>query len=180
MENKDTKLKKNEDKLNIKEIVLTLGLGIFLAIIFMQIVRVTDVNGHSMDSTLYNGEKLLLNRMAYVNSEPKYKDIVVVERDDLSVKYIIKRVIGEAGDTIEIKDNQVYKNGKLLNEDYIKEAMVNNEDMKVTVPEGCVFVMGDNRNHSMDSRSSIIGLINDKDIVGKAVFNISDFTTKNL
>ena len=180
MENKDMNLKKNEDKLDIKQIILTLGLGIVLAIIFMQIVRVTDVNGHSMDSTLYNGEKLLLNRMAYVNSEPKYKDIVVVERDDLSVKYIIKRVIGEAGDTIEIKDNQVYKNGNLLNEDYIKEAMVNNEDMKVTVPEGCVFVMGDNRNHSMDSRSSIIGLINDKDIVGKAVFNISDFTTKNL
>ena len=85
--------------------------------------------------------------------------------------FIIKRVVGIGGDHIEIKDNQLYLNGELLQEDYINGAMINSEDMVVDVPEGKVFVMGDNRNNSLDSRK--LGYFDfDEDVIGRVFFTV--------
>jgi len=82
--------------------------------------------------------------------------------------YWIKRVIGLPGDTIEIKSDKLYKNGKLLDEPYINEPMENNSDLKVVVPARHIFVMGDNRNNSEDSR--VIGCVPYENIIGKLKF----------
>ena len=84
---------------------------------------------------------------------------------------IIKRVVGLPGDHLEMKNNQLYRNGELLKEDYIKEPMEGNEDFSYDIPEGKVFVMGDNRNHSVDSR--MIGYVDfDEDVVGRVFFKV--------
>ena len=81
-------------------------------------------------------------------------------------KHIIKRVIAIGGDHVEIKDNIVYLNGKKLDENYVNGVMANNEDMSINIPEGKVFVMGDNRNSSLDSRR--LGYFDfEEDVVGK-------------
>lgn len=166
-------------KITFLEIIKTLSFAMLLSVVLLQFFRFNTVVGHSMDSTLYDGQRLILNLKAYSNKEPEYKDIVVVKRDDLSVKYLIKRVIGLPGDTIEIKDNQLYINGKLTDEDYINEPM-QTDDLYIEVPEGKVFIMGDNRNHSVDSRNiNVIGLIDYDEILGKAVFSFSTFELIN-
>lgn len=171
----EQKNKAKENTINFKDILITIALSIAMSFLITSFIRVTVVNGHSMDSTLYDGQRLVLNLRAYDKHDPEYKDIVVVERDDLSVHFLIKRVIGTPGDKITIKDNKLYINDELIKEDYINEEM-DTEDLEVEIPEGKVFVMGDNRNHSIDSRNiNVIGLINIDDIVGKAVFSISGF-----
>lgn len=177
MEKIKTKQKeKDNNKITIKDIIITLILSVAISFALMSVFRITVVNGHSMDNTLYDGQRLVLNVRAYDNKEPEYKDIVVVERDDLSVKYLIKRVIGTPGDKLVIKDNKLYINDELIYEDYIREEMVT-DDLEVVIPEGKIFVMGDNRNESLDSRSiNVIGLIDyEEEVLGKAVFSISGF-----
>ena len=84
---------------------------------------------------------------------------------------IIKRIVGLPGDHLEMKDNQLYRNGQLLNEDYINEAMIQNEDFSYDIPEGKIFVMGDNRNHSVDSRN--LGYIDfDEQVVGRVFWKV--------
>lgn len=171
-ENKQTK--KSQNEITIKDIVMTLAIAIAMSFFLSSFFRLTVVNGHSMDSTLHDGQRLVLNLKAYAKEEPDYKDIVVIEREDLSVQFLIKRVIGTPGDKVTIKDNQLYINDELIKEDYINEDMMT-DDLEIFVPEDKVFVMGDNRNHSVDSRSVVIGLIDIDDIVGKAVFSITGF-----
>ena len=113
-----------------------------------------------------------MSNNASKNHKPKEKDIVIIQRND---KLIVKRVIGEPGDEVEIVDNKVYINGNELNEDYINkdDIMTNCPDIKVTLDTDEIFVMGDNRNHSLDSRDSRVGVINyKKDVVGKIVFRV--------
>lgn len=178
MENKDINLKEKENTSNgfsLKEVATTLLLAIVASFIIMSFFRVTVVNGHSMDNTLYDNQRLLLSVRAYDHKDPEYKDIVVIERDDLSVRYLIKRVIGVPGDTVEIKNNKLYINGEAIYEDYIREEMLT-DDLSVTIPEGKIFVMGDNRNNSLDSRNmNVIGLIDYDEILGKAIFSLSGF-----
>lgn len=168
-------VKDKNDKIDLKSIIITLLIAIGVAFTINCFFKITVVSGISMNNTLYNGEKLLLNRQAYKSDAPKFGDIVVVERDDLAVKYIIKRVIGLPGDEIEIKDNQLFINGKEIKENYIKEPM-STEDLKIKIPEGKIFVMGDNRNNSLDSRRSVIGLIDYKNqVFGKVIYSLSEF-----
>ena len=136
-------------------------------------VQISKVYGTSMLPTYHEGNIVLVDKFFYKHSEPKRNDIVVVDYKDANMKetFIIKRVVGIGGDHIEIKDNELYLNGELLEEDYINGAMINSEDMLVDVPEGKVFVMGDNRNNSLDSRK--LGYFDfDEDVIGRVFFTV--------
>ena len=162
----------------IKEMGSTVLIAVIISAVILHFFSVVVVDGHSMDSTLYDNEKLLLFQQAYSEKHtPKRGDIIVIKKKVKDGDYIIKRVIGQGGDKIEIKNNRVYLNDEVLDEPYINEPMNKNEDIRITVPKGYLFVMGDNRNNSLDSRSNEIGLINvDKEVVGKAIFSLSSFS----
>ena len=141
-----------------------------ITVFFTFLFRVVGVEGASMMDTLYEGDRLIL---CPVLTSPERGDIVVINRyaDDP----LIKRVIGVQGDTIEIDEdqNKVRLNGELLDESYVRyPTPAYDMSGAVTVPEGYVFVMGDHRNDSHDSRSEDIGLVSVNDIVGQAVFRI--------
>ena len=122
----------------------------------------------SMISTINENDKLIGFRLAYLFSDPKRGDIVMFD-SPVEDKIYIKRVIGLPGETVEIRDNTVYINGERLEEDYVKNEWTNSPGTKTyDVPEGCYFMMGDNRNASADSR--VWGVIKEDAIIAKAKF----------
>lgn len=155
------------------EIVLAL---VVLLLVFTFSVRTVDVFGKSMNPTLYQGEKLLINRLFY---QPKRGDIVVVTKP-CGDEPLIKRVIATEGQEINIDFNlgEVYVDGVKLDEPYIMEPTRRQADMTFpqTVPEGCVFVMGDNRMNSKDSRWEVIGMVDERYIMGKVILRLTPFT----
>lgn len=182
MKNQDVINDKNDknDKISIvqtiKEYVVVIIGAVILTCIISIFVKPGQVVGESMTNTLQNNDLVIINKIAYKSHVPEYKDIVVLNTNIENGKILIKRVIGVPGDTIEIKNNKIYVNGKSLDEKYIREAMVGNSDMKVVVPEGKIFVMGDNRNNSLDSRSLMVGMIDYKQaVIGKVVCRILPF-----
>ncbi|MEI3892344.1 MULTISPECIES: signal peptidase I [Bacillus] len=153
-----------------------MAVAVIIAIVITCFVAPAKVVGHSMDNTLADGDYLFVNKTAYKVGEPHYNDIVVLKAPKLDGRILIKRVIGLPGDEIEIKDNHVYRNGKELKESYIKEDMKNNADAKIKVAKENVFVMGDNRNNSMDSRSPFVGTVSIKeDVIGKVFVRLLPF-----
>ena len=120
-------------------------------------------NGAYDDNDRTNGDVIYLNKIAKINRG----DIVVFTPDNgiFSEKSLVKRVIGVGGDRIQIIDNIVYLNGQILDEPYINEAMRDTEDLDITVENGRIFCMGDNRNHSTDSR--VFGTVPLEVVVGK-------------
>ncbi len=166
----------------MKEIIRDVIIAAIIAIVVIQFVRPVVVHETSMTNTLQPGDYLLMNKMAYKNHEAERGDIVILhselKQDNGSEKLLIKRVVGLPGDTVLIKDNSVYINGELLEEDYIREPGVVPGDVDITVPEGEYFVMGDNRGNSIDSRSEEVGCVKQEDLVGKAFFRLFPF--KNI
>jgi signal peptidase I len=185
----------------LKEILGWLGTIVISVVVALLIIiflfQPTSVNGESMENTLHNSDKIIINKTQNLfHSKPDYNDIVIIDsRVDRERKFIdnitdplkynlivtrftknedeifwVKRVIGKAGDILEFKDGKVIRNGETLDETYIKEEMFYQSDEKVTVPQNNVFVMGDNRNYSKDSRE--IGCIPLDHIVGKYLFKL--------
>jgi len=148
---------------------------VIIFLIFTFVCRPTSVVGSSMESTLQNGDWLITTRQ----SEYKYGDIVIVTQPNVHNEPLIKRVIATEGQTIDINftSGQVMVDGKELDEPYIKELTHTSYDVQfpLVVEEGKVFVMGDNRNHSSDSRDSGVGQIDTRYILGKARFRILPF-----
>ena len=142
--------------------------------LFTFVLRTATVSGPSMAPTLHDGDRLILMHAGY--NDPQYGDIVVIDRAAHGQPPIIKRVIGRAGDEIDIDfdTGNVWRNGVLLDEPYINEPTALSGDLTfpTRVPEGCVFVMGDNRNHSLDSRDSSVGMVDERRVMGEAVFRI--------
>ena len=143
-------------------------------LIFVFVGRTVGVVGPSMQQTLIEGDRLIISRLFYT---PKYGDIVVLRKDEFKEEPIIKRVIATEGQTVDIDFDAgiVYVDGKALDEPYTNTPTNVREDFNagpVTVPEGCVFVMGDNRNHSTDSRTDVIGCVDTRYILGKALFRL--------
>lgn len=143
-------------------------------VIFALAFRVVGVEGDSMKPTLNSGDWLAVSTVAFKGFEAG--DIVVVTQPWERNVPIIKRVIAVGGDTVDINfyTHQVIVNGKVLDEPYIAEPTALRYDVEfpLVVEDGKLFVMGDNRNNSVDSRSSAIGLIDERYVLGKAVTRI--------
>lgn len=182
-----SKKKKEKKKKSVGKEILDWVLSIAVALLVVTVVNMfffvqVKVDGRSMVPTLADGDRLFASRFMY---SPKQGDIVVVEPflKDGTVKgklmigrtLYIKRVIAVEGQTIDIRNNKVYIDGHLYKEPYIPSEFVTVDGTTKTplvVPEGHVFVMGDNRSHSSDSRDKAVGLIREEQIVGKAVLRI--------
>ena len=151
---------------------------VIVVLLLTFVFRLVDVEGESMMDTLHHKGKLFVTSLLYT---PQNGDVVIVSHGQEYQTPIVKRVIATAGQTVEIDyaKNQVIVDGVIIEEPYIKEPMLKKDiyttDNPIQVPEGMVFVMGDNRNNSLDSRSHQVGLIAEDDIIGKAEFILFPF-----
>ena len=143
-------------------------------LIFIFIGRTVCVIGSSMVPTLEEGDRLVISKLFF---EPEYGDVVVLRKEAFADYPIVKRVIATEGQTVDIdfEEGIVYVDGRALDEPYTNSPTNDREDFEepVTVPEGCVFVMGDNRNRSTDSRTDTIGCVDTRYIIGKAYFRLT-------
>lgn len=159
-------------------------LSYVLIILVVVVIRVfifdpVRVDGPSMKNTLIDGDIIILNKFEYRKSEPKRYDIVVINIDD---KKIIKRIIGLPNEYVEIKDNNVYVDGMLVDSSFVSDEYNKSEDFKLEdigltkIPGDSYFVLGDNRRDSLDSRyKEEVGTIKKEQIVGKAVLRVWPF-----
>jgi len=142
----------------------------------------TLMSGQSMESTLKDQDNILINKFAYVFSEPKRFDVIVFKQSDKEHSYLnIKRVIGLPGETVRIIDGKVYIDGSVLKEPVKTEAITNAglAEEEIKLDENEFFVLGDNRNNSEDSRFANIGNIVTGDIIGKAWIRENGFAFIN-
>ncbi len=164
----------------IKEWVKTIIISIIIAFIITTFIRPTLVKGYSMYPTIDEYDYLIINRIPYIADEPDYGDIVVFKTNQLTIdgseKDLIKRVIGLPGDIIEIEKGVVYRNGKALDEPYIYGGSTPGELDPTVVEEGKLFVMGDNRPNSLDSRDERVGEVPMSSIQGKVMVRLFPFS----
>ena len=176
---------------------------VFCVLLFVFAVRMVNVVGHSMVPTLEQSDKVVISNLFY---HPKQGDVVVLRKQTLMQEPIVKRIIATEGQTVDIDfdDGVVYVDGKALDEPYVNEPVHDRENFEgkitvpegcvfvmgdvlehmgdltypQTVPEGCVFVMGDNRNASTDSRDARLGCVDTRYIMGRVYFTL--FPVKNI
>lgn len=188
MKEKNTKKEKNPFINTVFDIVSIVATAVIaVGICFSFLFRTIQVSGRSMWPTLEDGEQIILQS---VYKEPQNGDIVVTAQPNESPiieDVLIKRIIATEGQTVSLELNpsgryyDVYVDGVKLDEPYISEPVIRLLDYRepVTVPEGYVYVMGDNRNGSTDSRDDRIGMIREEYIMGKAVFRTAPFGALN-
>lgn len=150
----------------IFDILQTVAISVILFLGINLVTARIRIESVSMENTLHQGNAVLVNRLAYRFGLPERGDIVVFNPPFDSPEPYIKRVIGLPGDQIEIRDGQIILNGTPLLEPYIREKIVSQGSWEV--PEGTIFVMGDNRNNSSDSRKW--GSVPLENVIGKALF----------
>lgn len=177
-----------EEEINwLKEIV---GMVVYVAFVVLAVWLIitfvgqrTEVSGSSMYDTLENGDNLWVSKISYHLHDPERFDIVVFPHmeEDGESKYYIKRIIGMPGETVRIdEEGTIYINDKVLEEDYgyetISTSMIGRAWENVVLGDDEYFVMGDNRNDSLDSRTEEVGNIKREELEGKAVFRIWPFS----
>jgi len=159
----------SQDSQSIKQFFVDLLETIVLAVVLFFAINAVSarvrVDGFSMVPTLQDGEYVLVNKLAFRSNLPDRGDIIVFVSPQVSDLDLIKRVIGLPGDTVKIGGGEVMVNGQVLDEPYIAAAPIYNGEW--TVPEGNLFVLGDNRNDSSDSHAW--GLLPIENVIGKAV-----------
>ena len=155
---------------------------VFLAVIVPRFfVEKTQVIGESMENTLFNGDDIIINKFAYrVNSPSRYDLVVFYPKGNKKSDYLVKRVIGVPGETIQIINGIIYINGEQVEEDYGKNAMIGAgmASVPIRLGKGEYFVLGDNRLISRDSRYSSVGIVKKEYIVGKVwlrIFPMDEF-----
>lgn len=167
-EMKRVKYKKNFRKTiiaTINSLIVVAAISVLISLLFLPVLRVT---GTSMTPTLYNDELVICNK----RSNYKQGDMIAFYFNN---KILLKRVIGLPGDWVDIaEDGTVYVNGEALDEPYIDEKALGecDIDLPYQVPESRIFVMGDHRSTSVDSRTSMVGCIADEYIIGRLIFRV--------
>lgn len=165
-------------KMNFKREILDWAVAIVVALVIALVIRtfvftLVRVDGPSMQPTLHHGDTLYVNRFMY---QPKVGDIIIFRPPNSMNTPYVKRVIATEGQVVDIDaaTHTVTVDGVVLEEDYIKELLLSAGTMHYpyTVPEDCVFVMGDNRNNSRDSRDATVGAVPEKNIIGHALFRL--------
>lgn len=160
-------------KRELLEWIESLGVAIVIVLLLTNFVfRFVVVSGNSMEPTLHDKNRLFVYRLGY---EPDNGDIIVFEPKGAPNQYYVKRVIAVEGQTVDIRDGDVFVDGVKLEEDYIAAKIISDYPGQYpkTVPGDCVFVLGDNRNSSRDSRDETgVGMVEEKSIVGKALFRV--------
>ena len=151
-------------------VILSLGIITFVG-------QRTKVSGHSMETTLSDGDNLIVDKISYRFRDPERFEISVFPFQYEEHTYYIKRIIGLPGETVQVIDGYVYINGEMLDENYGLEVM---DDPgiaaePITLGEDEYFVLGDNRNHSSDSRDPSVGVLHRDDIMGRAWIRIWPF-----
>lgn len=178
--------KKKEDKEGKKKslgreilgwVVYFLCIAAFVYCVITFVGQRTKVEGDSMNPTLSNGDNLIIDKISYRFRDPSRYDVIVFPYQHEENVYYIKRIIGLPGETVQIMDGYVYINGEQLDEDFGKELI---EDPQlaaepITLGKDEYFVLGDNRNHSQDSRDPSVGVLNRKMLVGRAWVRIYPF-----
>ena len=145
-----------------------------VVVLFTFVIRLIGVDGHSMVPTLQDGDRLLVTT-SLLSGKYRYGDIVIIQKGTFADgDPIVKRVIATEGQTVDIDfaNGIVYVDGEALDEPYINEPTYTDEgtEFPLTVPEGSIFVMGDNRNRSDDSRNAELGTVDTRYVIGRAVF----------
>lgn len=156
----------------VQSMLFAISIVIIVLVFFFRLVH---VDGSSMNNTLFDGDKVIVSNFMYT---PKTGDIVVISHGERYSEPIIKRVIATEGQTLKIDvENQIILvDDKIIDQPYaFGETKINDLPIPSVIPEGKVFVLGDNRENSLDSRSSDIGLIDESSIIGEAKYVIFPF-----
>ncbi len=168
----------------MKEWIKDIAIALVVGLLILQLVKPTIVKEHSMLPTLNENDYIFLSKQSYRIHEPERGDIIVFHTDLVQAngdeKLLIKRIIGLPGDEISIADGIVYLNGDALKEDYTLDGYTASEMEPLVVPEDSLFVMGDNRQNSTDSREITIGCVDEDLVLGKAVFRLYPFNKIGL
>ncbi|MGN0350816.1 MAG: signal peptidase I [Roseburia sp.] len=183
LEQEKTGVEENETSL-MKEIlgwIIPFVTALLIAIFIKDYLIINaNVPSGSMENTIMTGDRLIGNRLAYLKNDPKRGDIIIFHYPDNEEEIYVKRVIGLPGETVEIRDGQIYIDGSdiPLDEPYLKEEWtVATGPYTFEIPEGCYLVMGDNRNDSWDARYWANKYVAEDKILGKAVFAYWPFSS---
>lgn len=175
-------MKKPTKKENALEWIKDIAIAVVIAFVFLQLLTPTLVREHSMENTLHQNDYVFVSRRYYTWFGHDYArgDIITLNSDiKMSIglnKILVKRIIGIPGDTVSISDGVVYINGEAIEEPYTKDGYTSSVMEEVTVPDGCLFVLGDNRQNSTDSRSGNVGFVEFSRVRGKVVFRLFPFS----
>ena len=175
-EDKEEKGNRKSAAREVLDWIIYIGIVLLLSWLIITFVGVrTVVDGRSMEPTLHDGNNLIVDKLSYRFRDPKRYEIIVFPYKYEENTYYIKRIIGLPGETVQVKDGEVYIDGELLGEDYGAEPM---EDAGIAAEpiqlgDDEYFVLGDNRNHSSDSRDASVGVLKREDLIGRAWIRIA-------
>ena len=185
----ETPVRKKQEKKSMSVVMQVILLAV-LVVVLRNVMGTVLVKGSSMEPNFNHGDLVFINKLSTSVGSPDYGDVVICKLDEgASYENIIKRVIGLPGDEIDIVESdyddevfELYVNGEYIEEPFLGEPMMTegNIDYPFEVPENSYFVMGDNRNESLDSRRESVGAIHKDDLMGKVVLRLYPFSEFGL